>query len=165
MTSEDEGEVFRNQQKYVLRCKEVVWRRFHREYLVVLREWHNLNRKNKHADIQIGDVVIIKGESKNWGYWKLAIVGKLHSGKDNVIRAVGLRTAKNYLERPIQLLYPMELHCNTVRNTEAKLNPNVEEFRSSWLKRTAATVARVKIPDIQQEDDDIWSLIKWERTV
>ena len=85
----------------------------------------------------------------------MAIVGKLHSGKDNVIRAVGLRTAKNYLEQPIQLLYPMELHCNTVRNTEAKLNPNVEEFRSSRLKRTTATVARVKIPDIQQEDDDI----------
>ena len=31
VTSEDEGEVFRKRQKYVLRCKEAVWRRFHGE--------------------------------------------------------------------------------------------------------------------------------------
>ena len=31
VTSEDEGEVFRKRQKYVLRCKEAAWRRFHRE--------------------------------------------------------------------------------------------------------------------------------------
>ena len=35
VTSEDEGKV-RKQQKYVLRCKDAVWRRFHREYLVAL---------------------------------------------------------------------------------------------------------------------------------
>ena len=35
VTSEDEGEV-RKQQKYVLRCKDAVWRKFHRQYLVAL---------------------------------------------------------------------------------------------------------------------------------
>ena len=94
MTLEDEGEVFRKQQKYVLRFNGTMWRRFHCEYLVALREWHNLIHEDKHADIQIDDIVIIKGQSKNRGHWKLAIVEKLHSGKDNVIRAVGLRTEK-----------------------------------------------------------------------
>ena len=89
--------------------------------------------------------MIITGESENRGYWKLAIVEKLHSGKDNIIRAVGLRTIKNYLDRPIQLLCPMELYCNTVRNRETKLNPNVEEFMPSRPKRTAAAVAKVEI--------------------
>ena len=74
----------------------------------------------------------------------MANVEKLHPGKENVFRAVGLLTAKKYLERQIQLLYPMELHCNTVRNTETKLNPNVEEFRPSLPKRTTAAVAKVK---------------------
>ena len=92
VTSEDEGTVLRKQQKYFLRCKETAWRKFHRNYLVVLREQHNLNHKDKLVDIQIGDVVIIKGESKNRWYWELAIVEKLHSRKDNVIRAVGFRT-------------------------------------------------------------------------
>ena len=89
--------------------------------------------------------MIIKGESKHQGHWKLTIIENLHSGKDNV----------NYLERPIQLLCLMELHCNTVRNTETKLNPNVEEFRPSRPRRITATVAKVKIRDIQQENDDI----------
>ena len=94
VTLEDEGEVFKKQQKYVLRFNGAMWRRFHCEYLVTLRERHNLIHKDKHADIQIGDIVIIEGQSKNRGHWKLAIVEKLHSGKDNVIRAVGLRTEK-----------------------------------------------------------------------
>ena len=149
--SEGEGELFRKRKKYLLRCKETMCRRFHRKYLVALRERHN----PKHADIQIGDIVIIKGESKNQGHWKLAIVEKLHFGKGDVIRAVGLRTAKNYLERPIQLLCSMELHCNIVRSTETKLNPNVEEFRLSRPKQTTAAGAKVKIRDIQQEDDDV----------
>ena len=156
VTSEDEAEKFRKRQKYILKCKQAAWKRFQHEYLVALREQHNLNFRDKQANIQIGDVVIIKGESKNRGTWKLAIVEKLHTGKDNVIRAVGLRTAKNYLERPIQLLYPMELHCNTIRKiSETKLNPNVEEFRPSRPKRTAAAVAKLRMQDMQQEDDDI----------
>ena len=76
VTSEDEGEVFRKWQKHVLRCKEAASRRFHHKYLVALRERHNLNHKDKHADIHIGEVVIIKGESKNRGHWKLSIVEK-----------------------------------------------------------------------------------------
>ena len=82
--------------------------------------------------------MIIKGESKNRGHWKLAIVEKLHSGKDNVIRAVELRAAKSYLEQPIQPLYPMELQIGRFR-----------------LKRTTAAVAKAKIRDIQQEDDGL----------
>ena len=156
VTSENEGETFRKRQKYVQKCKQAAWKRFQHEYLVALRERHNLNHKGKNASIQIGDVVIIKGQSKNRGNWKLAIVEKLHRGKDNVVRVVGLRTAKNYLERPIQLLCPMELHCNTIRKTsETKLNPNVEEFRPSRPKRTAAAVAKLRIGDMQDVDDDI----------
>ena len=155
VTSEDEGENFRKRQKYVLKCKQAAWKRFQHEYLVALRERHNLNHKGKQANIKIGDVVIIKGESKNRGTWKLAVVEKLHTGKDNVIRAVGLRTAKNYLERPIQLLYPMELYCSTRSKSKSNLNPNVEEFRPTRPKRTAAAVAKVRMQDIQEENDDI----------
>ena len=79
----------------------------------------------------------------------MAVVENLHFGKDGVIRAVEIRIAKSYLEQAIQLLYPMKIHCNTVRNT------NVKEFRPSRPKRTRASVAKLKIRDIQQKDDDI----------
>ena len=35
----------------------------------------------------------------------------------------------------------MELYCITIRNTEKKLNPNMEQFRPRWPKRTTMTTA------------------------
>lgn len=121
VTTEDEEQGFGKRQKYVLKCKEVAWRRFHREYMVALRERHNLDHD---------DLVISKEGNKNRRKWKLAIVEKLHSGKFNFIKTVRLKTAKVYLKRPIQLLQ-IELRCNNVRNTEIKLNPNMNKFRPS----------------------------------
>ena len=46
----------------MLRCKEAAWRRFHRKYLVALRERYNLNHNDKLPEIQIG-------ESKNCTQW------------------------------------------------------------------------------------------------
>ena len=41
-----------------------------------------------------------------------------------------------------------------LRNTETQLNPNVEQFRPGQPKRTTAAVAKEKIQEIQQEDND-----------
>ena len=54
-------------------------------------------------------------------------------GKDNTIRSIRIRTRKSVIERPIQLLCPMELPCNpkiTASNThdDKTLNVNAEEF-------------------------------------
>ena len=65
VTSENKGEKFRKRQKYVQKCKQAAWKIVRHEYLVALRERHNLNHQGKDANIQIGDVVIIKRESKN----------------------------------------------------------------------------------------------------
>ena len=81
----------------------------------------------------------------------MAIVENLHAGKDKVIRVAGSRTAKNYLEGPIQLLYTIGLYCNTVRKTETKLNLYVEQFRPSRPKRTIAAVAKVKFKIFQKK--------------
>ena len=81
----------------------------------------------------------------------MAIVENLHAGKDKVIRAAGSRTAKNYLEGPIQLLYTIGLCCNTVRKTETKLNLYVEQFRPSRPKRTIAAVAKLKFKRFQKK--------------
>ena len=64
-------------------------------------------------EIVIGDVVLIKGDDKHRGKWNIGIVEELYKGKDNVIRAVKLRSRKTYIERPIQSLYPLELSCDT----------------------------------------------------
>ena len=63
--------------KYSVRCKEAAWRQWKREYLTALRERHNMAHKTKVVKIDIGDVVMIKGEDKRRGKWEIGIVGKL----------------------------------------------------------------------------------------
>ena len=47
---------------------------------------HNTNAMK----IEVGDVVVIKGEEKNKGKWSIGIVEELYKGKDDVIRGVKL---------------------------------------------------------------------------
>ena len=125
---------------------------------------------------------MIKGEDKRRGKWKIGIVKELYRGKDQEIRSVQIKTAKGCLEWPIQLLYPLELHCNEItsdgavprtrkipsngdiQNKPDELNVNASEFRP---KRTATIVGSMKMKDmVASETDgeysDIWHLnIKW----
>ena len=65
VTSENGVEIRRKQQKYVMKFKQTAWKRFHHEYLVAIRERHNLYHKKATSGIQVGDEVIIKGEEDN----------------------------------------------------------------------------------------------------
>ena len=67
-----------------------------------------------------------------------------------------LNCALELIDRPIQLLYLLELHCEgiTTANEDEKknqLNPSAKEFRP---KRTAAEIANGRLKDIAMEDDD-----------
>ena len=64
-----------------------------------------------------------------------------YPGKDNVVRAVGVKTGS--LERAVQHLYPMERHCNVNEKTQP-LNPQAMTFNPR-PKRDAAVAARVRI--------------------
>ena len=44
--------------------------------------------------IDIWDVVMIKGEDKRRGKWKIGIVKESYQGKDQEIRSVKIKTAK-----------------------------------------------------------------------
>ena len=91
---------------------------------------------------EVGEVVIIKGDEKNRGKWRLGIVLELFPGKD-VVRAVKLRAGRSYLERAVQHLFPLELCCDVSQKRE--MNANVEEFRP---RRDAAAIARCKMTDV-----------------
>ena len=82
------------------RCKDAAWGRWQREYVTALRERHIMQYKSKAVNINVGDVVMINGESKKRGKWKIDIISKLFQGKDDQIRGVGVK-AQNYLDRPV----------------------------------------------------------------
>ena len=111
-----ENQDLRKRARYLKKCKDVLWGRWSSEYLRGLREQHNLKHKGSKVALAKGDVVIIKGEEKNRGLWKLGIVEELITGRDRVVRGAKLRVGRSYLERPVQHLYPMELSCDRTKH-------------------------------------------------
>ena len=136
----------RSRAKYLKSCKDQLWQRWEKEYLVALREWHNLAHKKTKYQPEVGDVVIVKSDSKNRGVWPLGIVVSLHPGKDDIVRAIGVRTPNGHIERAPQHLYPLELHCDS---QPPALNPQDEEF-TPRPKRDAAVAASRRIQDIAE---------------
>ncbi|CAB3999832.1 Hypothetical predicted protein, partial [Paramuricea clavata] len=68
------------------------WKRWRREYLVNLREYHKL-RADDHgvAKVNVGDVVTVFEEDVKRNKWKLGVVEGLIKGKDVVVRGAKLR--------------------------------------------------------------------------
>ena len=77
-----------------------------------LRERHNMEHKTKEMNVKLGDVVLIQDAERNREKWNMGIVFKLFQGRDGVVRAVGLRGGKAFLERAVQHLFPLELYCD-----------------------------------------------------
>ena len=65
---ESESETIKKRHKYIKRCKEALWKRWKHEYLVALREKHNLKNKNKTFKINVHDMAIIQWGEKNRGH-------------------------------------------------------------------------------------------------
>ena len=70
------------------------------------------------------------------------MIDKLYRGKDGVIRAVGLRTSKSYIEHLIQYLYPLELHCDG------------EKQSKECPPRHTAAIAEIRMEDINDDESN-----------
>ena len=58
---------------------------------------------------------------------------------------------KSFMERPIQFLYPLELHCDGEKKRDISLNPAAKEFRP---QRTAASDAKENIQVICDQEEE-----------
>ena len=88
---ENKGETVKKWHKYIKQCKEALWKRWKHDYLVALRQKRNIKQANKTFKMNVGDVVMVKGEDKNWGHSKIDIANHLHIGKASVIGLAQLR--------------------------------------------------------------------------
>lgn len=96
---------------------------------------------------------MVKTDQKNRGTWPLAIVSETFPGSDGVIRGVKLKTANGHLERPVQHLYPLELHCEIDREPTTKephLDPEAQVFRP---RRDAAVAANLRMKQVEEEGE------------
>ena len=93
------------------------WRRWTKEYLLELREAHRQRRQRADAptaDVKPGDIVLIHDQEHPRGFWKMGQVESLIVGRDGRVRGASLRLAsksphQKRLQRPLQLLYPLEI--------------------------------------------------------
>ena len=115
------SETVKKRHKHIKQCKEALQERWTHEYLVPFKEKHNLKHKDKTIKINVGDVVMIRGEEKNRGHWKI-VNPSVYWLRRWHHSSCSIRTRKKLIDRPIQLLYPLEPYCEdmTTTNEEEK---------------------------------------------
>lgn len=69
------------------------WRCWSHEYLLELRESHRCRVAKDRTPIKVGDVVLLEDQDKPRGFWRLARVEKLLSGKDDKVRGAEIRVS------------------------------------------------------------------------
>ena len=89
-----------------------------------MRERHNKKKNRNVIEPAVGDLVVIKGEERNEGKWKIGIIEQLYPGQDGIVRVVRVRCVKNQIERAVQHLYPLELQCDMSEKTQYTVNRN-----------------------------------------
>ena len=141
-------EDLRKRAKLMQSTKDAMWRRWTGEYMRALRERHQIKHGSRDNRLAVGDVVIVKSDERNRNHWPLAIVTELYTGRDGIVRAAKLRKGKGHIERPIQLLYPLELSCD--------MEPMINDEPEATVprpRRDAAVAARLRIQDMSQDQD------------
>lgn len=91
------------------KAKQHAWSRWKREYIHALMETHRTNDSDGGDLPEIDEVVLIIGEEKNRGEWRKGRVIRLVKGADGVVRGVVLLQNGREIERPIQLVCPLEI--------------------------------------------------------
>ena len=149
LSTKDLNQIFdcdlRKRASYLECSKQVLWKRWHAEYILALREQHNLKHKALELTVKTGDVVLIKGDKKNHGKWKMGIVKQIIPGCDRNVRAVKLKSGKGEMEQTIQHLYPLELACDMEEpKKKIELDAKATEFHP---KRKTAEEAKSRFKD------------------
>jgi len=116
-------------QNELLRHFEKRWKR---EYLTSLRDYHRTTGNNQ-QDIKVGDVVTVYDDVPRIN-WKLAVVEQLITGMDGYTRVAEIRTATGKTNRPIARLYPLEVN-------EGSLDPSVSDNQATRTNKTTADLA------------------------
>ena len=101
------------------------------------------NTRGQPSPVQEGDVVVVQDIDLPRGFWKIARVMKLLTGKDGQHRGAVLRVAARggqatTLQRPLQLLYPLEIHDSSGKDDHTPGKSDVPNLPIDRDKRTSS---------------------------
>ena len=81
------------------------------------------------SSVQVGSVVLVRGEEKIRLKWPIGIVQEVYPGKDGLVWAVDVKTAKSVVTRPVQKIHDLEL-TDSKREPSPPPTPITEKQRS-----------------------------------
>ena len=93
-----------------LKLLDDFWKRWQKEYLLQLRNFHEVRKSQRSRDLRQGDVVLIQEDVRPRHMWRKAIVEGLQEGRDYKVRRIIFRTLEGRrFNRPVQLVFPLEI--------------------------------------------------------
>ena len=137
----------RKRARYLLRCKEALWRRCSREYVKALQERHNIIHQTKEVNIKEGEEVLVKSEERNRGKWKLAVVDISIEGMA-LYELCGSDPESRLSKDPFNTFSTFDV---STQREAIPLNVVAKEYRPS---RRAAVAARGQMRAIASPEDD-----------
>ena len=147
----EDDEVCRLHKRLTL-ARQHAWSRWQNEYIRGLMEYHRVN-KNISPVPEIGEIVLIVGEEKNRGQWMKGKVIKQVKGKDGVVRGVIVLHKGNHLERPIQLVCPLEIQ-SVIKENQERHNASTEENEGKLTQRPERRAAKIAKANIKEQLHD-----------
>ena len=115
-------------------------------------EYHRVKKTTSPVP-EIGEIVLVVGEEKNRGRWVKGKVIKHVKGKDGVVRGVIILHKGNYLERPIQLVCPLEIR-SLVKENQEDHNARTNEKHGNLAKRPERRAAKIAKGNIKEQSKD-----------
>ena len=87
---------------------------------------------SEHSVVSIGDIVVVHNEHLPHGLWKLGKIVSVMKGRDNLVRGatvkIGTKDGRRMvLNRPIQLLYPLEVQSQEPHPEESNSAENEDD--------------------------------------
>ena len=102
-------------------------------------------------------MVLVVGDEKNRGKWKKGKVVNYVTGRDGVVRGVLIRYKEHIIERPLQLLCPLEIQSCEPAPVKPADNLQAEggkKTRDQRPTRDAAKRARELVKTITMDEND-----------
>ena len=138
---------------------EHFWKRFNKEYLLSIRESHNLAIKGCSSDvISKGTVVSVQEDNQPRSSWKLGKIEEVYTRNDAKVRGCKVKVIANtgkpiFFNRPINRLYTLEVIESNSRSkieySDVKPRKNV---RVRPIRNAALNADLIRRP--RDEEDD-----------
>ena len=145
--------------RYLTKKLQHFWKRWQWEYLTALRERDENKTAGKGRSPKEEDDVVVHKDGVKRGLWKMRVVEGLICGREKEVRGAHVRVITRgrdvHITRPVQKLYPIEVHAepNAGKRQDSNRVQVTDLQRSSRPRRVAARDAARRISRLANQEN------------